>query len=263
MTKRLMIAVTLAVASFSALANEPVTVQPEKITNVVMSNKDLNRVVCTNGGAVDFLVSEEKPINVGYTSDGKAFTVKFSVNTNTVTGERRYVTTPVEAVFVCGSESFEMIIEPKMVDMRKIKLGSESQADSIKENMALFRGMEMEDAAQLLSTQIILESANNPLPYSYTIKPAPKDLSSTWFNLVDGIVLRPIRDVKVDGVGLRATEYQMLAKRNVSLNETDFLITPLGENIISITTDLDANYKNLYMKRGQQATLIIGHLENY
>lgn len=252
------ILLTALVASFNAFANsvyKPQVVMPETLTTVDVSNKDFNYFTCTNGQAVDFVKSKEKAFTVSYTNNGKGFLVKFSLKKNTLTQETLYNSEPVELILTCGEQNYELLLRPTMSDMKKIILGGPN-ANPIKENIALFRGKDLEDAAHLLALQVILESAENPLPYSYAVTPAPKDIAMDFY-MIDGIALRPIKNVKVEGIGIRATEYQIFALRDIKLQEDMFLKTPLGDNIFTVTL------ADLNLTKGQQTTLVINHLENY
>ncbi|EAT8819555.1 hypothetical protein FBE61_24515, partial [Salmonella enterica] len=78
------ILILLAAMSAQAFATEKKSfpqntqrVLPEISTQVVLSNRDVNRLVCESGEASKPVYSKEKPVEVGVGSDRRSFWVKF------------------------------------------------------------------------------------------------------------------------------------------------------------------------------------------
>jgi hypothetical protein len=65
------------------------------------------------------------------------------------------------------------------------------------------------------------------------------------------IKIKKIRDVLVDGTGLRASHYTILADTNVMLDELMFLKPSFGSNIFTVTLEA------LHLSKGMQTTLVI------
>ncbi|MFH2181654.1 type-F conjugative transfer system secretin TraK, partial [Citrobacter freundii] len=119
-------------------------VLPEISTQVVLSNRDVNRLVCESGEAVKPVFSTEKPVDVKVSSDRRSFWVKFKYLSQG--GENHYYAEPTELFLTCGTSTFELIVLPKYENPHKIMLGSDTK-ESIKANQALFSALSLEEAA--------------------------------------------------------------------------------------------------------------------
>lgn len=227
-------------------------VLPEVSTQVVLSNRDVNRLVCESGEASKPVFSKEKPVDVGVSSDRRSFWVKFKYLAEG--GVNHYYAEPTELYLTCGTSTFELIALPKYENPHKILLGSDTK-DHIKENQALFGSLALEEAAVALTTKIISDgSGGKGLPESFEVI---SDRGSWMQNIYDSrgrhipIEVRKERDVQVDGTGLRATQYTIRALNTVTLTETMFLNSKFGTNIFAITAE------NLALSAGQLTSLVI------
>lgn len=231
-------------------------VLPEISTQVVLSNRDVNRIVCESGEASKPVYSKEKPVEVGVSSDRRSFWVKFKYLAQG--GVNHYYSEPTELYLTCGKSTFELIVLPKYENPHKILLGSNTK-DRIKDNQALFSSLALEEAAITLTTKIIADGSGGiGLPESFEVI----QNRGTWMqNIYDSrgrlmpIEIRKERDVLVDGTGLRGSQYTIRALNNVTLTETMFLNSKFGTNIFAITAE------NLALSRGQISSLVIVHRE--
>lgn len=231
-------------------------VLPEVSTQVVLSNRDVNRLVCESGEATKPVYSKEKPVEVGVGSDRRSFWVKFKYLAQD--GVNHYYSEPTELYLTCGTSTFELIALPKYENPHKVLLGSDTK-DRIKDNQALFGSLPLEEAAIALTTKIISDgSGGKGLPESFEVVP---DRGSWMKNIYDSrgrhipIEIRKERDVLVDGTGLRGSQYTIRALNNVTLTETMFLNSNFGTNIFAITAE------SLSLSRGQLSSLVIVHRE--
>ncbi|ELY3740523.1 type-F conjugative transfer system secretin TraK [Cronobacter turicensis] len=232
-------------------------VLPEISTQIVLSNRDLNRLVCESGEAIKPVYSKEKPVEIQVSSDRRSFWVKFKY---LVEGSvNHYYSEPTEIYLTCGTSTFELIALPKYEGPHKILLGSDTK-DRMKDNQSLFGALSLEEAAITLSTKMISDSGDNGkgLPESFEVVPQ----QGSWLsNIYDNrgrhvpVEVRKERDVLVDGTGLRGSQYSIRALNNVQLNETMFLNSQFGTNIFAVTAE------NLALSRGQLTTLVIIHRE--
>lgn len=253
------ILIILSLVSVNVTAAENKTFQqntqrvlPEVSTQIVLSNRDVNRIVCESGEATKPVFSKEKPVVVGVSPDRRSFFVKFKYLSEG--GVNHYYAEPTELFLTCGTSTFELIALPKYENPHKILLGSDTK-DRIKDNQSLFGSLALEEAAVALSTKMITDGAGGKsLPESFEVIP---DQSNWTQNVYDKngrhipVELRKERDVLVDGTGLRGSQYTIRALANVTLSETMFLNTKYGSNIFAITAE------NLSLSAGQQTTLVI------
>lgn len=233
-------------------------VLPEISTQVVLSNRDVNRLVCESGEAVKPVFSTEKPVDVKVSSDRRSFWVKFKYLSQG--GENHYYAEPTELFLTCGTSTFELIVLPKYENPHKIMLGSDTK-ESIKANQALFSALSLEEAAVSLSTKIISDSDTNGrgLPESFEVIPVKENWMRDIFDSRGRIIpieVKRERDVLVDGTGLRGSQYTIRALKSVTLTETMFLNTKFGTNIFAITAE------KLALSTGQLSTLVIIHRES-
>lgn len=231
-------------------------VLPEISTQVVLSNRDVNRLVCESGETSKPVYSKEKPVEVGVSADRRTFWVKFKYLAQG--GVNHYYSEPTELFLTCGNSTFELIALPKYENPHKILLGSDTK-DRIKDNQALFGSLALEEAAIALTTKIISDGAGGKgLPESFEVFP---DRGNWMQNIYDSrgrhipIEVRKERDVLVDGTGLRGSQYTIRALNNVTLTETMFLNSKFGTNIFAITAE------NLALSTGQLSSLVIVHRE--
>ncbi|WP_303745456.1 TraK domain-containing protein [Enterobacter hormaechei] len=254
----------LVITSTAATAAEKKTftqntqrVLPETSTQIVLSNRDINRVVCESGEASKAVYSKEKPVEVGVSADRRSYWVKFKYLAEG--GVNHYYSEPTEIFFVCGTSTFETIVLPKYDNPHKVLLGSDTK-DRIKDNQTIFGSLSLEEAAVSLSTKMISDTGSNGkgLPESFDVIPQ----KGQWMrNVFDSrgrqmpVEIRLERDVVVDGTGLRGSQYSIRALNNVQLNETMFLNSRFGTNIFAVTAE------TLALSTGQLTTLAIIHRE--
>lgn len=229
---------------------------PEVSTSIELSNRDVNRLVCANGGPLTpGVYSEEKPIIVQQGQDGRSYYVKFKVLQNSETLDNRYFSEPTELYLSCGKSVFELVIKPTYTDAKTVWLGN-NVADKMHENQELMGAMSLEEASIMLATSIIKDSnQRDALPSSFT---EIKSQNAPWVTgLTDkqgrpvAVKIKKVRDVLVEGTGLRASEYTISADSNVYLDELMFMKREFGTNIFTITLE------QLAVSKGMKTTLVV------
>lgn len=244
--------------SFTAAAeeNQIQKIVGNSLTPIQLSNRSVNDVLCQNGEAIDFYAADNVPVVVNKIPDSSGWIVTFQYlqNENNPT-EIRYFGEEVEMYFVCSTGTYKSTIKPVHSKSKTVIL-SDGGAGKISSNIELIRGRDIEEVAVEFALQIINDNGSGTgLPDSYTIKKASPDVFKWHENIIAGISLRPERSVKIDGIGLRANEYSIRADRNVELKHVNFLKTPLGANIFTITPE------DTKLIKGQMTTVVITHLE--
>ena len=216
-------------------------IQPESATVIEMSNRDMNRIYCQNGAVNDVHHSEEKPVKI--TQDGKNAFVKFLIEVNPMTGEKKYASQSIEAYIVCDGAVYSLIMKPKNVNSKTVQLGS-VDTNKIYENIKTLGSLPEEERALKLT----LEALKDEMPESYTVKVNTTDLK---IKVIPDTVITRRRDIKVDGLDLELTEYNVRAENDVQLHEQMFLNSVFGNNIFAVTIE---NHK---LKNNQMTRLFI------
>lgn len=214
------------------------TVLPETPTPVVLSNTDVNRVVCANGTISDAFFSEEKGLTL-MRKGSNAF-IKFKIK---VTGfdAMQHVNKQAEIYIVCNGAVYTLLAQPQKVPAMTIRL-SDNTKQRMQSNIDLMNAMPFEEKIHYLTRA----AYKDEIPESFSVTPVSKSLSV--FKEID---IDLIRQIRVDGVGFRLSEYALKAKSTVDLLETEFLRTEFGTDIAAVTID------PLHLEPGQQARLFI------
>lgn len=117
--KLLLAAIFAALTIFSASAD---SIEPEKVSQIALSNTDVNRIVCPYPIS-DVVYSQEKGITVKAT-DTNLF-VKFPVTVIEKDGQeasRSLYTGNTELFLVCGEKVYTLIMQPKKMSAQTIYL---------------------------------------------------------------------------------------------------------------------------------------------
>jgi conjugal transfer pilus assembly protein TraK len=205
-------------------------VLPEVTTKILLSNRDVNRIICQNGPIKDIIYSQEKGISVK-TSSNSAF-VKFLISTNPMAG-LTYSETPSEIYVVCGDDNtvYTLIAEPKNIPAQTIELASSKKI--IKKTLSLFEGLAFEKKVILLIQSAYRHDVANDL--TVKIINQPIDV----FREMDVLFGRQII---ADGEGLTLNEYILSlkptsTKAEMPINEKFFLVPELTQKPVGIALE--------------------------
>ena len=239
MLRKVLSVVSLLMVCHSAMA---LTVFPDTITQVTLSNRDVNRIHCAEGPINDAFTSTEKGIQIDNVG-ANAF-VKFVIKETGL--EREYVTVRSEIYVICNDEIYTLIVTPKDQPATTIRLSTGTK-HNIEANQQLLSPMAEEERAVFLS----MNALHDDIPDSFTISLA-KDEAWMPYPLDNNLVqLQLRRTVRVDGSGLSLKEYQVRTEAYRQFSELDFLNSRLGANIFAITLD------PIELSPGQTGRLII------
>jgi conjugal transfer pilus assembly protein TraK len=232
----------------TAVFDEPAPVNfiaPEMPTIVQLSNRDINRIVCS-GPMTDLIYSEEKGVT-GHFSGNSAF-VKFKAEDNN--GELSYADAPSELFIVCNGAVYTLIAKPQEIDSVTLHLAAPVK-DSFQKNIDHYKNMPLEK--QVL--QVIREAYEGGYPSSYKISK-----SETPVPLCSDLAVTQTQSIDVEGVGLRLREFKAtnLKKEETELQEKSFLELGISDSILAVAIENhvlqshDVTRVFVVEKRGQQ-----------
>ena len=211
----------------TAAFDEPVPVNfiaPEMPTIVQLSNRDINRIVCS-GPMSDLIYSEEKGVT-GHFSGNSAF-VKFKAEE--INGELMYAETPSELFVVCNGAVYTLIAEPHEIASVTLHLAAPAK-DVFKKNIDHYKNLPLEK--QVL--QIIREGYEGGYPSSYKVSNA-----DTLIPLCGDLNVNLMQTVDVEGVGLRLKQYKVASTKSekMELQEKTFLSLGISESILAVAIE--------------------------
>lgn len=219
-----------SIITANSYANAVIT--PEIAKSVILSNTDINRIVCQEGDINDVYFSQEKGMTV-VNKNNTAF-VKYLIRQQG--GKKLFVTKTTELHIICNNQTYTLIAQPKAVNAQTIYL-SEGIKARIEKNQEMFGVMDYEEKILHILQQIYRDEIPKSFRvktinslYQLTINPKQKSLKP----LFDSIRITKIKDIKPEGLGLIAMEYIVTTKHQVSMLEADFLQPAFGKNIAAI-----------------------------
>ena len=219
------------------------TVTPETGTPVELSNRDVNRVVCTNGNINDVYFSQEKGIVVE--NNGASAFIKFVIKNDG--HQDTFVNVRSEFYITCDNDVYTLMVTPKdNISGQTIRL-SGGDKERMEENVSLLGPLAEEDRAIYLTKAVLTED----IPDSFQII-EPKLLNEEWrFDVIKNTEVTRKRRVRVDGFGMKLTEFWLKAKQDMYLDERKFLDEHFGTDIFAITVDPIA------IRQGQVARILV------
>ena len=226
-TSTALAAMLVFVAAQGALAD--VTVSPETVTAVEMSNTDVNRVVCSNGVVNDAFFSQEKGVSV--TNNGSSAFVKFLIKRDGVNPDI-YATGRAEFYIVCDGAVYTLMATPKKIGAQTIWLAPGAK-ERIDRNLAEYGPQVEEDRAVSLTMAVMQDQ----IPDSYRVSQTGYDEMMWYENVVPDAKVAKRRDVRVEGIGFTLTEYWIQPNYDLQLDEGMLLNEWFGTAIFAITFD--------------------------
>jgi len=222
-----------------------VRVLPEVTTKVVLSNRDVNRITCSEGPIKDIIYSKEKGITVK--TEGNDAFVKFLIPRDPMTGELKYATAPSEFYVVCGEAStiYTLIALPRNVPAQAVQLVSTRKR--INKNISILQGIPFEKKVVLM----VKTAYRDEIPESFTVRRVDKS-----FDIFRYVAVRLNRTVTAEGEGLILNEYVITLKPGFPgtqrrLKETLFLTPELAQHPVGIALEY------LILRKGQPSRLFI------
>lgn len=207
--------------------DKPTTVKfisPETPSIVQLSNRDINRIVCS-GPMSDLIYSEEKGVT-GHFSGNSAF-IKFKAEE--LGGLLTYAETPSELFIVCNGAVYTLIAEPHATSSVTLHLAAPAK-DVFKNNIDHYKNMPLEK--QVL--QIIKEGYEGGYPSSYKVSN-----TDTLIPLCGDLSVNLMQTVDVEGVGLRLKQFKVASTKDetMELKEKTFLSLFISEAILAVAIE--------------------------
>lgn len=223
--------VFIMICGTSLTMAEQQLVKPEVTTPVVLSNTDVNRIVCTDGEINDVFSSQEKGIVIQ--PKGKNAFVKYLIN---VDGARKTLVNEITEIhIVCNEAVYTLIAQPKRVQSRTVRLmpGIDTR---IKDNIERYGAMPFEQKVIKLTQAAYKDDIPDTFKITtmherMNVLPKSKKAQQTF----TAVSVTKIREIRVEGLGLKLSEYTLDAKKPVQLHETDFLMGGFGADIAGVT----------------------------
>lgn len=198
------------------LAAQTTTVYPTVTTEINLSAKDQNWIICSSGDMEDIITSGEKGLLEPIYS-GKNVFLKFDVKKRMY--DEIYMKAPTEILAICGGEVYKMIALPKMIPSQTIRLGSQA-AQSVEANLTKFSGLEYEERLfKLIQEAYRGDTALEAYKAMDGGLVVPTDLPVT---------IKLSMAYEVEGVGLVLKVFRVETQDAVELYSSDFYRWPLG-----------------------------------
>ena len=196
---------------------------PEKVQNVILSSRDVNRIVCEGGDIEDLFFSEEKGV-IAKTSGSNAFIKITSIQEgNKIILARQ----DIDLFVICGGMVYSIIGQLRPVPSQTIYLSGRAQ--KIRKTYKRFRKMPFEKRVLAILRKAYLDN----YPETFDVKEENKILGE-----LGGGIVELTRTIDVAGAGLRIRELSYYAADSDSkLHEKDFLKPQFGSRIVAISID--------------------------
>lgn len=217
--------ISSSTASAADAPTHGIIAYPERPTDVALSNRDINRIVCADGGFEDYKYSGEKGILVE-ASGADAF-VKFQI-IETGAG-RQYVTARSEFFFKCAGAMYTLFGSPRDIPSQTVVLGG-GQGKAAEANKALFNPLSDEERAITITHHVLKETT--PSGFSKVQLDEP-----FHDGVIAGADVRRRAHFHIEGSGFSAAEFLVRAARDVSLEETKFARRGFGRSIYAVTIE--------------------------
>ena len=223
---------------------QAITVLPDQMSTIRLSNRDVNHIVCVGGEIEDVKFSAEKAIAVERA--GSDAWIKFLVKEVDDMGmvTRSSVTTPSEFCISCNGAIYPLYAEPTEIPAQTVTLAP-GRPQRARANEELLGPLVEEERA----VSITLAMLQDRVPASFT-EVAPRSGTITIAGLPSAQLVER-RRLAIEGSGLSVSEYRLGSDSDVVLEEQQFLDRALGIDIFAVTLD------RLSLKAGESARLIV------
>ncbi len=215
------------------------TILPDTAATILLSNRDVNRIVCLGGKIEGYQYSEEKGAIVS-NAGAQAF-IKFQFEE--IGDQVNHVTVRNEFYFICGGITYTLLAEPRDIIAQTVFLAPGSGVNA-GANAAMFNALPEEDRAVSISLSMLKDE----LPESFSVR----EFADPYVHLQNPKVdVRVRREVLIEGTPYSAKEFLLRARTRVELNEAMFAHTRFGASIFAITLD------RLALEAGEIGRLLI------
>lgn len=214
-------------------------VTPEVPTQVVLSNRDTNRIVCAGGKIDGFRFSEEKGALVD--ASGSEAYIKFQIEQ--LGDSQKHVTVRSEFYFQCGGVTYTLLAMPRDMPAQTIHLTpGTTKAHTI--NQRRFGPLSDEERAVEITKLVLTDNIPSTFPVRFSDEPYVR-------TLLPKLDVRLAREVRVPGTGFKVREFRLRARTEAELAETLFLRPEFGSSIYAVTLE------RLSLKAGETGRAVL------
>lgn len=223
---------------------QAISALPDQVSNIRLSNRDINHIVCVGGEIEDVKFSAEKGLAVE--KAGPDAWIKFLVKETDDAGmvTRSYVTAPSEFFVSCNGAIYPLYAEPSDIPAQTVSL-TPGASQRAKSNEDLLGPLVEEERAVSITLAMLQER----IPASFAeVAPARQLIVVAS---LPGLLIRERRRVEIEGAGLSASEYRIDATADAEIDERRFLDRSFGTRIFAVSLD------RLAIKAGEGARLVV------
>ena len=212
--------------SVTNVVSIPAEIYPEKTVWLKLSNRDLNRIVCTRGPITYLLTSSEKGVETTIKNDEAYIKFKAIITNN---GKIKYMNKPTEFFIRCGGDTYSFIAYPKKISAKTIYLAS--LTNKIKPDETLLKKNRVDEAI----TDIIKTVFLDRIPPSWE-KPnkfrkfrIQKNINDTKIKILEQSRYR------IPGIPILVRVFILNSNKRIQINEKFLLDPSIVKNPIAIS----------------------------
>jgi len=210
----------------TSIASYPVTVYPEKTVWLMLSNTDVNRIVCLQGDVEYVYTSKEKGVVTEIRGD--ELYVKFKALLDQQTGKLKRIRTPTEFYVRCAGETFSFIAKPRRIPSRTVYL------KSLKQKVKPPEDLMKKDSLTSALVEVIRSVFLGRIPPSWE---KVKKEKVNVIRILDDVKVRisEKEDWKIPGLPVLVRLFSVSASKRVQIGEKLLLDASITKNPVAIS----------------------------
>lgn len=225
--------------------NNPLYVQPERTTPIVLSARHPNRIICEGDPLLGIHHAKDLPFDVERYKQYAM--VSFLPLIDKENGDRYYANTAHDLLFICGQDAYPMVVYPENIPPQTIRLAP-GVSNKVRANIEKFQAMPFAEKMR----RFVEYAYNGSFPEGFDIheeeNPKPIPVAAE-------LTVTPVRNVDVEGEGYRIRVFDVRLSQpsieKIELSEMMFAKTEISKRIAAISTQPPM------LKRGETSRLTI------
>ena len=211
----------------TSIASYPVTVYPERTVWLMLSNTDVNRVVCLQGDITYVFTSQEKGVVTQIKGD--ELYIKFKSLLDPATGKLKRVRTPTEFYIRCGGETYSFIAKPRQIPSRTVYLESGKKKVTPPEDLT------KKNSVITALVAVIRDVFLNRIPSSWEKAKRKNFVSLTKIFSSAKVKIAETERWRIPGVPVIVRVFSISASRRVQVGEKILLDPSITKNPVAIS----------------------------